>query len=89
MATGNVVLPGDLAGERHEPDLGPAGAEIDGEDEAARPGSGGRAGRPVAARTFPSVVRAHDGSSWLSIMSAMTARMNSSASSVMPPATPP
>ena len=77
-----VVVPGDPAGERDEPDLRPAGPEVDREDEplvaiawrVARAGSG---------QLFGSTV------SWLSIMSAMTARMNSSASSVSPPATPP
>ena len=77
-----VVVPRDATGERHEPDLRPTRTQVDREDEpllaidggAVREGFGQLFGRTV---------------SWLSIMSAMTARMNSSASSVRPPATPP
>ena len=83
-----VVVPGHRAGERHEPDLRPTGAEIDREDEpllAIHRGRerNGRGAGGGADQLFGSTV------SWLSIMSAMTALMKSSASSVSPPATPP
>src|SRR5262249_40442417 len=74
-----MVPPRGPAGQRDEPDLRSARSEVDRQDEALvaprRRVCGGQGdGRTV---------------SWLSIMSAMTVRMNSSASSVSPPATPP
>src|SRR5690606_9565356 len=53
------VLPDDPPGDRHEADLGPTGAEVDGEDEllvAVRPAIGG--GHPALTRAGPSARRA-------------------------------
>ena len=46
-------------------------------------------GRPLHGVETDRQNESHGTDWWLSIMSAITARMNSSASSVMPPATPP
>jgi hypothetical protein len=74
----DVVLPGHAAGDRHEPDLRAAGAQIDGEDETV----------PAPVARSPRI--GHDGiRACLSSRPAMAPRMNSSASSVSPPATPP
>ncbi len=81
-----VVVPGDLPRQRDEPDLRPTRTEVDREDKALLAVSRVRAGRDVGGgfgQLFGRTV------SWLSIMSAMTALMNSSASSVNPPTTPP
>ena len=78
------------AGERDQADLRPAGAEVDGEDEERPRGATGRSRSREAERWPARRGQASAGMDcWASIMSAMTARMNSSASSVMPPATPP
>ena len=70
----DVVAPRHLAGERDEADLRSARPQVDGEDEAFVTWEG----------------HSSPGTCWYpSIMSAMTALMKVSASSVMPPATPP
>ena len=71
----DVVLPGHQAGDRDKTYFGPTGAEVDRQHKAS----------------VPRIGRGHAGGNdcWVSIMSAMTALMNSAASSVMPPITPP
>ncbi len=72
-----VVAPSDGPGERHEADLRAPGPEVDGQDHALA-GPERRGAHPAG------------GTCWKpSIMSAMTERMKASASSVIPPSTPP
>ena len=70
----DVLLPRQRAGERDEPDLRAARPEVDGEDESLLAWPAHKPAGTV---------------SWESIMPAMTIWMKASASSVMPPATPP
>jgi hypothetical protein len=82
--------------QRHQPDLRASGVEVDGQRPGLLASSGGRLGHHGAINGSPpgpppgDRPQASPGMAcWASIMSAITIRMNSSASSVRPPATPP
>ena len=86
VGTDVVLVPGDGAGQRDQSDLGPAGAEVDGQDPGVLPPASGRRGHRASGVVAPGgTAQASAGMAcWASIMSAITIRMNSSASSVSP-----